>query len=81
MSSMQGLDVTAEAAPVQEAASIPKVQRVLVLYRTDLGDKDNDARCVADHYEFLRFLIDKGFTYTVPDSSNHGIVYERVQPE
>ena len=81
MSSMEGMEVAAGAAPVKEEASAPKVQRVLVLYRTDLGDKDNNARCVADHYEFLKFLVEKGFSYTGPDSSNHGIVYERVQAE
>ena len=83
MSSMENLEAPAEAAPVQAAARVenPKVQRVLVLNRTDLGDDENNASCVAEHYNFLRFLVEQGFSYKAPASGGHGIVYERVKPE
>jgi len=70
-------------APVQEAAHVAnaETQRVLVLYRTDLGDHNGVVPCVRDHYAFLQFLIEQGFSYTEPDRHNHGIVYERVRPE
>ncbi len=70
-------------APVQEAAHVAnaQTQRVLVLYRSDLGSHNDVVPCVGDHYAFLRFLIEQGFSYTGPDRDNHGIVYERVRPE
>ena len=70
-------------APVQEAAHVAnaETQRVLVLYRTDLGSHNGMTPRVGDHYAFLQYLIEQGFTYTQPDHHNHGIVYERVRPE
>ena len=70
-------------APVQEAAHVAnaQTQRVLVLYRSDLGNHNDVVPRVGDHYAFLRFLIEQGFSYTEPDRHNHGIVYERVRPE
>ena len=70
-------------APVQEAAHVAdaQTQRVLVLYRTDLGSHNGMTPRVGDHYAFLKFLMEQGFSYTEPDRHNHGIVYERVRPE
>ena len=70
-------------APVQEAAHVAnaQTQRVLVLYRTDLGSHNDVVPRVGDHYAFLRFLIEQGFSYTEPDRDNNGLVYERVRPE
>ena len=70
-------------APVQEAARVAdaQTQRVLVLYRTDLGSHNGMTPRVGDHYAFLRFLIEQGFSYTGPDRENNGIVYERARPE
>ena len=70
-------------APVQEAAHVAnaQTQRVLVLYRTDLGNHNGVVPCVRDHYAFLQFLIEQGFSYTGPDPHNDGIVYERMRPE
>ncbi len=70
-------------APVQEAAHVAnaQTQRVLVLYRSDLGNHNDVVPRVGDHYAFLRFLIEQGFSYTEPDRHNHGLVYERVRPE
>ena len=76
-------EAPAEAAPVQEAAHVAnaQTQRVLVLYRTDLGNHNGVVPCVRDHYAFLQFLIEQGFSYTGPDPHNDGIFYERVRPE
>ena len=70
-------------APVQEAARVAdaQTQRVLVLYRTDLGSHNGMTPRVGDHYAFLRFLIEQGFSYTGSDRENNGLVYERVRPE